>query len=162
MKIKLLVLLTLLIIPSVAAHLAAGEDKEVGEVIVDLGWEPSTLNKERNIAFAVNLVDKETEASVTFEKVWIRIADEEQVLFAGNFIPDEEESVAFIYVFPEKGNYILTTRFSEGEEIIAETKFELEVIGSLDRWKLYSTALIIVLGIIIINFIRQKKKKKRK
>lgn len=94
-------------------------------------------------------------SSALFSHVWIRImGPDESFLFSGNIAAAPEGFVTGIsYLFPEGGTYLITTRFLDGEAVIAEAELPVLVaVGSpkeyLDNTWLLS-ALFLVVGLLL-------------
>ena len=94
----------------VLAHLDGGEDKQVGEYLVDFGYSPEVLSDQEKALLSFNLVNPETEEAVDFSHLWLRVSAGDAVVFAGTFYPDEKH-VVFIYLFPSGDEYEFYTAF---------------------------------------------------
>ena len=153
----------LFMVSSVSAHLDAGEDKVIDAFIVDFGYSPSEPEALKPVTLAFNLVEKDSEDPIDVEKVWIRISSEEDVVFTGNFQPDNG-NVALTYTFAEKGGYEITAKFIEGEETLLETDFKVNVDKNKKAFqrKINGSIGAIIVGFLIGMFYFKKKWLKKK
>jgi hypothetical protein len=123
-------LLMVLIIPAthpVSAHLAAGEDKTVGDYISDFGYEPKIIHEKEKAVLAFNLVDKTTNDKVNIKSVWVRISSKKEVVFSGTFLA-ENNNVTISYMFPSSGKYDVDTQFNleDGTNIKTDNAVNVE------------------------------------
>ena len=161
---KIILLLILLCIPFSLAHLAGGEDVEKEGFIVDFGYEPGTVKEKQRSTLAFNLLNADTEELIEPSRVWVRISDKEDIVFAGNLAP-QAKHVAFSYTFPRSGSYEITARFFGGDELLVEHEFDLEVERKSKKGKskgIYFVKLLVLIVIVgaIYWYVKKGKKKK--
>jgi len=159
----LLVILSLLIIvliPIVLAHLDVGEDKEIGDYVVDFGYSPENPKTTDNVAIALTLFDTNQEV-IEPESVWVRISSSKEVVFAGTLKP-ENGNVAFTYKFPYADKYDITARFNDSKETIVKTNFNIQIEGKISNLEIYFLIFTIIALIIIIFVIIKLKSLKNK
>lgn len=148
-------LLSLISISIVNSHLGAGEDKVIGDYLVDFGYEPEILEEDEEATIALNLVNATSNELIVPESVWVRISNENKIVFAGTFSP-EAMHVGFAFIFPEKGNYEIKSEFRGEDKVIVSTTFLVEVgeKSSEDprNKMLYFLGALIVVIISIIFF----------
>ncbi|MCH8067493.1 MAG: hypothetical protein IIC69_02820, partial [Nanoarchaeota archaeon] len=125
-KSKLMLILSILIValtPHALAHLDVGEDKTIGNYLIDFGYSPENPNTNDKVAIALTLFDTNQEV-IEPDSVWVRISSSKEVVFAGTLKP-KNGNVAFTYKFPYAGNYEITSRFSDDKETIVEINFSI-------------------------------------
>ena len=109
------------------AHLDGGADQDVGQYLVDFGWDPESPRAGETTTLAFNLIDNEKAEPVDYDNVWVRIATGDEVAFAGVLRP-ENTNVTLSFVFPKGGDYTVTARFKAADgSVLAETSFALAV-----------------------------------
>lgn len=115
------------------AHLAGGEDKDVGEYMIDFGYDPEVPHVGDGATLAFDLHKAGTMDEVAFTSVWVRISDDAQILTATH-IPQDDAGTNLLYTFPHEGEYTIRVQFSNDEGVMAETDFTLVVpeAGSSD------------------------------
>ncbi len=156
MKRFLFILLVLFIIPIATAHLAAGEDRVVGDYIVDFGYEPEKLTAGENAFFAVHLKNNDTEEVVQFTDVWVRISQGDAILFSGLLNP-QSDVAEFSYYFSLSDHYDIKLRFRDGEETVVETTFVVTVSKAAAEY--YQLAF---LGLLILGWFWLRRKNSQK
>jgi hypothetical protein len=144
MRLFLFLLFLVLLLPLASSHLAAGEDKVVGEYIVDFGYEPEKLTAGENSFFAIHLKDKESKEVVPFTDVWVRISQGDAILFSGLLNPTDNVA-ELSYYFSVSDHYEIKLRFRDGEKTLAETTFIVDVARAVGEY--YQLA---ILGLLIV------------
>ena len=175
--LRIIIFLTLAI--SIAgfayAHgLGGGQDKVVGNYLIDLSYSPEEPVAGQNIQFGLSLLDNETKEIADFENAWVRISKGNEVLFASTLERTTSNVASFLYTFTESGVYETTVRFQKFNEeipeirlaeIIVETDFNIVVGGDVAARKSRASKDLIIgfiigaiLGIIISLILRRKVK----
>lgn len=116
---------------SVAGHtLGQSFEKNINGYLVDVGY--SAVDKVyagETIRFNFNLwTDKKNEEIADFDYVWVRIAPQEGISFAGFLHHPELLLTGMSYTFQDPGRYELTVRFlDKNEKPLTEASFPLVV-----------------------------------
>ena len=162
MKRHIAWIILIVTMPLVFSHLDAAEDHVVNGYLLDLGYAPEYPLAGEKVSLVVNLVNETTEESINATSMWLRISNEQDVVFAGIMALDQGGS-SFTYVFPSGGKYTITAQFRDGEHIIAQTDYELEVQETANttpnQTRSYIIALVIIV-LIAILYTRYSQKKK--
>jgi hypothetical protein len=122
-----LLLVALLFTPAAAtSHLAGGEDRIVGDYLIDFGFEPVTLSTSERSTLVFNLVNATSQEPIPFATAWVRISDSSEAVFAGTFA-SENGNVPITFTFPRGGEYEITVTFGNGSQEITRTSFPIAV-----------------------------------
>ena len=161
-KNKLLLILVLIIAltPNVLSHLDVGEDKTIGNYLIDFGYSPENPNTNDKVAIALTLFDANQEV-IEPDSVWIRISSSKEVVFAGTLKP-KNGNVAFTYKYPYAGDYEITSRFSDDKETIVETDFHIKIEEEIPIYYYFFgiiVVLIIIFVVVKLNVLSRKLKK---
>lgn len=120
------VFLVLLLVPFAAsAHLAGGSDVTIGDRIFDFGFDPKVPVAGQPLTLAFNAADAATRSAVVPDAVWMRIADDDTLAFAGTLTP-AGANVTVSMLAPAEGAYDVTAHYLFGEEKV-EVAFPLAV-----------------------------------
>src|SRR3990167_4477745 len=95
----LMVVIQLGCMSGASAHLAGGEDRDLGEVIEDFGYDPSPIVAGGGGFFAFNFVRKQDQMPAPPASLWVRISQDDEILFSGTLAPEADHMV-LSYVFP--------------------------------------------------------------
>jgi|SRR3989344_6275485 len=147
--------LILLLIPITHAHLAAGEDKNINNYIIDFGYDPVNPKVNDQITLGFNLIDKTTNKVINPDNILVRISSSKEIVFAGTFHP-LSENVLFTYKFPYLDNYEIYVQFNDKDKELVNTKFNLKIEDSSNNRVYYIIGIIVL--IILIILIKVKKK----
>ena len=161
-KSKLMLILSILIValtPHALAHLDVGEDKTIGNYLIDFGYSPENPNTNDKVAIALTLFDTNQEV-IEPDSVWVRISSSKEVVFAGTLKP-KNGNAAFTYKFPYAGNYEITSRFSDDKETIVEINFSINIEKTSNLEIYYLISAIIALIIIPFVIIKLKSLKNK-
>ena len=143
----------------VYAHLEAGEHKIIGEHTIDFGYSPKSPENGQKVALAFTLLNSTTQEVIEAQRVWIRISSKKDIVFSANLNP-EAQQVAFIYIFPDAGDYEIESTFKNDDVVIAQAKFPITIKRAKYSYTIY--AIIIVLAFIILMMAILLVKPKRK
>lgn len=150
-----------MLVSLVSAHLDAGQDISKDGYTMDFGWAPEKIIANQQTSFVINFVNETTNFPANITSVWTRISLGDNVLFAGEFYP-ENASVPFEYTFPRDGNYTIDARFENKGEVIEEGSVSFQVSAHILD---YNRIIELILAGIIIAFsialIRKSKRGKR-
>ncbi|HLC79330.1 MAG TPA: hypothetical protein VJG83_02765 [archaeon] len=91
---------------------------------IDFGYSPAT--PQANEPTVISLHIRKDEAPQDYSSVWVRISNEEKVLFSSDIHP-KNGVATFSYTFSEPGDYELAARFENDSNILAQTDFLLKV-----------------------------------
>jgi hypothetical protein len=142
-------------LPSSFAHLAAGEDKVIGEYKVDMGYDPEFISAGESFTLSFIIMNATTQEQLNPRKVWVRILKDDKVAFAATFAP-EARTVMTVMSLPENGVYTIDVRFfGEGPQAIAIVEFPLTVqvkkaSGMIMAWALAAlgAAILAIIGYV--------------
>lgn len=149
---KLFITAILILSLPVCAHLDSGEDRTVGEYIVDFGYSPEKPVADESAAFAINIANKTSEEAIEAD-TWVRISSPGKVLFAGTLADN-----SFSFVFPEGGQYEITARFSKGGVDLAQASFDIDVEGNPGYLLYVAGAAMFILGFAASLLLRKSMK----
>ncbi len=114
--------------PKLAAHahgLIQTVTQEIGNNIVELGYDTLSIEAGAPARFDLKLREKFGGAPVEFTDVWLRIEQAgAKTVFAGSLLPILGEAGAII-TLPEAGSYSFSVRFGKGGEKLAEAAFPI-------------------------------------
>ncbi len=150
MKNLLFLLFTVLFSQSGLAHLGGGEDRVVGDYLVEFGYAPAMPVQNEETFIALSLANNTTVQSIDVEKVLIRISDRDKLVFAGSFLP-ENRNVALTYVFQHGGEYEIEVAFYKNDVILTSTKFKLMVEGRINPFILAGAAIAAILLYLVLR-----------
>ncbi len=105
-------------------------EKEVGNYLVDIGYEPEKPEVGTPVRLDFELSDKTSGATAAFSSVWVRIEKDKSTVFASGIHHPEFGKTGLLYTFGEPGTYTISARFQNNEDTIAETSFSLTVSES--------------------------------
>jgi hypothetical protein len=164
LKNKLMLIMIIFIIaliPNALPHLDAGEDKVVGEYLVDFSYSPKEPSIDDKAAMAFSLLNNTNREVIEPESVWIRLSSSKEVVFAGT-LKQESGNMAFTYKFPYADDYIITARYKDSEKTIVETDFNIKIKESVPVYY-YVLGIIVTLILIFVvmkfNSLNKKLKK---
>jgi hypothetical protein len=143
-----LLLLGLLLLPAVAAHLAGGVDATVDGVRFDLGWDPDPILAGESLTLSVAATGAD---GVPADALWIRIAKQDDIFFAGDLVP--VDGVATIAMTLPAGTYEVTVRGAG-----ATGHFPVQVSGSARTWQIAVASVLLCVTLLCAWLIARKKK----
>jgi hypothetical protein len=115
MRLHALLLAALLLPSAASAHLAGGTDVTVNDRILDFGFDPAAPAAGQPLTLAFNAADAATRKAVAPDSVWVRIADDDTIVFAGTLKP-AGANVTFSAIAPDAGTYDVAARYAFGDE----------------------------------------------
>ena len=130
--------MALLVFSLVFAAIASGHgrgaslEEKVGEYLVDIGYEPETLQSEESAVFDFSLLSAENGEEVDFTDIWVKVSKGNRAYFASGLAKARIGKTAMTYVFSEGSEYTLFVRFQNEGEKIVETSFPLSVVEKSD------------------------------
>ncbi|HEY4486947.1 MAG TPA: hypothetical protein VJB70_04415 [Candidatus Paceibacterota bacterium] len=104
-------------------------EKQVGEITVDIGYEPEILTEHFPVRFDFNIVNAETQGNIPFTDIWVRISQGNVVTLATSITHASFGPTGLLYAFPQDGDYELSVRFENEDESIVETVFPFSVVA---------------------------------
>jgi hypothetical protein len=165
----LLLFLTILSHPiSSSAHVTgAFFEKEVGNFIVDIGYDPEIIVARESSAFSFDLLDKTNRDPQEFTSIWVKIDKGEQTTLATGIARQSLGITTLLYTFPEAGEYELNVRYQSGDDSIAEASFPIVVeegeggslFGKFSSQIIVGFSLISTIGAFILGTILSKRRK---
>lgn len=103
-------------------------DETIRERLLDFGFEPEEPVAGEAVSLSFSISAYATREATTADSLWLRISDEQGVIFATT-LALERGSAVMTYTFPHGGEYTIRTRFFTGENLLAETDFAVPVEG---------------------------------
>jgi hypothetical protein len=158
MKYLIIALVILLLIPVAYAHLDAGSDEVVDGYLIDFGYAPKDPSIADSIILNFNLLDNATQKVVDVTSLWIRIADNKTIVFAGTLKPNDG-NVNLQLSFPRSGNYGIYVKFYDGDSLIVENKYGFKVSEHGGNAYYVLVIIAIVIAILFLYYKNSKKKK---
>ncbi len=139
-------------------------EKVVGAYLVDVGYDPASLEVDSTVRFDFTLRGATSSEEIQFSDVWVRIEKEKKTVFASGIHRSEFGKTGLLYTFGEPGTYTIYARFQNNEDTIVETSFPLDVSGasSLEgkSWAPDKSVLWGVFGLIVgvvLSFVIKRK-----
>ena len=129
----LLLFASLVSLTSYAHGLGGGQDKVVGNYLVDFGYSETSPVKNEPVLLTFVLRNSSSENMINFARARVMILSENDVLFSGNVKDEFDGQASITYRFPHDGNFTLRVRFNE-KVTLAETEFSLAV-GTISERK---------------------------
>ncbi|MBI2085683.1 MAG: hypothetical protein HYT71_04180 [Candidatus Aenigmarchaeota archaeon] len=148
MKNLLTLLFLVLFSQSGAAHLGGGEDRVIGDYLVEFSYSPGAPVQDEETFIALSLANNTTIQPIDVEKVLVRISDPYKVIFSGSLLP-ENRNAAFTYVFPRAGSYDIEAVFYKNGIIFTSAKFSLAVQEKTSPFTPFAAAMILILLYIV-------------
>ena len=144
-----------LVVFSVSPVFGHGEgasfEKEQGDHLIDIGYEPDEFSAIEASTFSFSLLDKKTREKEDFDSIWVRIEKGKETVFATGVDSGINGIPTMIFVFPIEGDYTLYVRYEKDGKSIVETSFPLKVLSSDDNKNEFP--LIPVVGGVALGFI---------
>lgn len=123
-----LLLLGVVATPIVSAHSSgASVEREVGEYLIDIGYEPTAPTAGGTVRMDLELYELATGADVPYTDAWILIEKSNKTYFAGGVPKARIGATGFSYLFPEAGEYEIYVRYQQDGEKVVETTFPFTV-----------------------------------
>jgi len=105
----------------------ASIEREVGEYLVDIGYDADPIIASSPVRFDFALYEKDGGGSVPFDRLWLRIEDAEKTLFAGAIAHAQFGATGALVLLPEEGSYTLFVRFEDDHSPIVELEAPITV-----------------------------------
>lgn len=137
-------LFLLFFVPFASAHLDAGDDVQVEDYTLDMGYSPSAPIAGEKVTLSFVLEDEDV---IRPDHVWLRISNE-KTLFSGKLRPDATNTTLITYVFAEPGDYELLVSFREESSELARNSFHLQ-IGKRTTYLPLVVALVLLVGFFV-------------
>jgi hypothetical protein len=131
-------------------------EKEVGEYLVDIGYDAVDINAGQEVLFnAVLIRDPGTSAWQygPYDEVWLQIKRGNAEPFRAIIPVRQPSPVNVRYRFPEAGTYQLSARFLAGDTVLADASFALPVYGASDDGTSVKAAALILFGSMLFLVI---------
>lgn len=151
---RFMALTLFLLLPAFALSHGTGStlEKQVGDVLVDIGYDAAELSAGTPVRFDFALTSGDTEPEdVPFRSIWVRIVRENTTILATGIHASALGRPTLLYAFPEKGSYELVVRYEGEEKSVAEASFPLSVApgenGSTDTSILWGLGGLLLGGI---------------
>jgi hypothetical protein len=124
-----ILVVSLVILPELSQAHGAGAswEKVVGEYKVDVGYNPTAIVSGASQRLDFNILNSGSGEQVSFANVWVRISQGEQTVFASGIKKPGFGTAGMVFTFPKQGDYILSVRFENSTQSIAEAEFPVSV-----------------------------------
>lgn len=110
------------------AHGTGGSiEQEEDGYLVDIGYSPERLVAQETVRFDFLLFNTESGEAVDFTDLWLRLEQEDQLIFAGGISQPYFGEAGMSLYLPETGTYTGYVRYQAGQDSLAETEFEIVV-----------------------------------
>lgn len=163
-----LLLIVSFVQPIYSHGVGASFEKEAGEYVIDIGYEPEWFTEGDTSTFSFQLLTNDTKDPVEFDDIWVRIARGTQTVFATGINSNANNASTMLFTFPQEGDYTLHVRFQKEEEEIVETSFPIRVTPSekslitQERIGLLFLGMVVgALSVFAFALIRNKSKKEK-
>jgi len=145
----------------------ASFEKQVDDVLIDVGYSVEEFSTDSSVVFDFGLKDS-TETKVLFTDVWVRIVKDTSTVFATGVHNARLGGAIMTYTFSESGNYELSVRYQNDGESVAAAVFPLSVekssngkgdeISSLKNLILGFLGVLLVVIFIILGMRKNRNK----
>lgn len=171
------ILFLLSVMPAFGHGLGETIEKEVGDYIVDFGYDPLSLFLGETTSVTFEIFRKEDREPVEFRNVWVRVTKDEETVFAGSLTKAFFGNTRLTLRLPETGEYQISARFEgekeeerEGEEVfssvetLAEASFPLTILkGESQSFSLTPEMIIgfiagLVLGLLPLPVLLKQRR----
>ena len=141
-----------IIVPLVAfAHGdGASFERQVGDYIVDVGYEPENPQVGERLLLDLNILNAD-ESPQDFTSVWVRLEEGGGSVLATGVAKSAVGPTTLLMKMPSAGEFTLYARFELSGTVLAEASFSLSVgegeqssSGNSDNWLLSALAGLIV------------------
>ncbi len=105
---------------------------QVGEYLVDIGYEPDPLTSETYARFSFELWLNERGNPVEYSHVWVRIMRDSTTLFASGIHRQAVGPTTLLYTFPDAGAYVLDISYRTEDSEVAATEIPITVTRGAD------------------------------
>jgi hypothetical protein len=125
--------LIMLCVPlTLSAHgTGASFERVVDGMLIDIGYSPEEITVATPVPFDFALVDAETDESVSYSDIWVRVYQDRNVFFASSIHKQRLGATTMLFQFPEPGTYTLSVRFQNDGIALAESSFEVPVVAGV-------------------------------
>ena len=144
------------------AHgVGASIEEVVDGYLIDIGYSPATIVANNQTRLDFLLFVEETNEEIEYDDVWLRIEDEERLLFAGAVSRSEYGATGVSFSFPEAKNYNIFVRYNDEEGGIVEHEVTLPVNPEEKVWHeemlpvwlvMIGLAVAVTLGVAVTLF----------
>lgn len=166
-----LILISLLLVFSVVPVRAHGDQEtitaESGEYLPEIRYDLTDISVYGSTTIDFLLKNKDSE-DVDFDSVWVKIEKDGELLFAGPLSKRQIGPTSITYSLPQEGEYLISARFQNNEDSLAEASFPL-VVDSLPQEKPFLTPdkiaiaegilIVILIGVLAAILVPKKTKK---
>ena len=101
-------------------------EKQVGDYVVDIGYEPENLQAGQRLLLNFDLLDTE-ERPKDFTSVWVRLEEGSESLLATGVAKPAIGPATLLIKLPASGGVTLYARFERAGTVLAEASFPLSV-----------------------------------
>lgn len=119
---------------ALAHGLGASFEQDVGDVHVDIGYDPAIVAGGDRLVLDLGIYTKETKAPIDFDYVWMRYELNGRLIFATGVAHASLGPTTLLYVLPEdaEGTLEISARFYDGETEQADVSFEIPIARGAD------------------------------
>jgi hypothetical protein len=127
---KFVVALSILLLPLFIFAHGVGQtlSLDAGNYEIDIDLDNENPKLGDSVRFDFDLLSKnENLQAPEFDYVWVRIQNDQKIIFAGGIGKPDFGSLGLTTVLPDSGEYSISVRFQRGEEKISEGSATFEV-----------------------------------
>ncbi len=156
--------------PSAEAHLVGKSfEKQVGEYLVDVGYDVFELQPNQKTIFNFALVQNAGKSNweyAPFNKIFVSFRQGDREILGKAITLNAPIPAYAPFTFPSAGDYTLAVRFQDDNRLLAETTFPVAV-GSGFSVEMLGFQLLLALNavglvIIAIGYLRSRKARERR
>lgn len=112
----------------VRAHGSGASFEEVVDgVLIDIGYSPVDISAQTPVPFDFSIADAVSGDTLPYSDIWVRVHKGRETFFAGGIGKSAVGATTMLFQFPKAGMYMLSVRFQNGTESVAEATFEVPV-----------------------------------
>lgn len=137
------------------AHVTETIDKEAGDYIISVGYDPFTLSAGSSEPLNFSIRKKDKDEEVDFTSVWVTIVQKDKTsefgntLFAAGLAKSFFGPISLTQTFPKEGEYEVNISFRKDDKTLAEAKIPIKVPKSEERESTKPPILGVAIGIFI-------------
>lgn len=105
----------------------ASFEKQTGDYLIDIGYDPAPPEAGRAALFDFGLTRISNNTPAPYDHVWVRVRDAESTLFASGIYHQGSGPTTLLYTFPKEGTYTLETSYRGARGEIASASFSVPV-----------------------------------
>jgi len=110
-------------------------EKQVGDAVIDVAYEPIQPLSGDRLLFDFNLLQPVASTSIAFDYVWVRLEHEKKTLLATGIARADFGPTSLLYTLPDiSGDIQLHVRYQKAGNPLAETSFLIPIQSRPKPW----------------------------